>query len=222
MDGATRPLRHHGRLDPAVVGAVGGQLRDEPRPVAARAGASEGFWAYIDVYDLADAIRLAAEATTPGHEVVYIASPDIASHESLEELARRFHGDAAPGDPAVGRGAPERDLDRQGAAAARLRPAALVARLPRRRRPAARPRSRERLERGDDRRPARAPADRALEPRRVALDEAARRCAARAASAGRPRRARGVEAQAGDHHVGVAAVGVDRDPARPCRARRRT
>ena len=57
---------------------------------------SEGFWAYIDVYDLADAIRLAAEATTPGHEVVYIASPDIASHESLEELARRFHGDAAP------------------------------------------------------------------------------------------------------------------------------
>ena len=35
--------------------------------------ASEGFWAYIDAYDLADAIRLAAEATTPGHEVVYIA-----------------------------------------------------------------------------------------------------------------------------------------------------
>jgi UDP-glucose 4-epimerase len=59
-------------------------------------GPSEGFWAYIDVYDLADAIRLAAEAATPGHEVVYIASPDIAAHEPLEELARRFHGDAAP------------------------------------------------------------------------------------------------------------------------------
>jgi UDP-glucose 4-epimerase len=58
--------------------------------------ATEGFWAYIDVYDLADAIRLAAEAATPGHEVVYIASPDIAAHESLEELTRRFHGDAAP------------------------------------------------------------------------------------------------------------------------------
>src|SRR5688572_1812545 len=57
---------------------------------------SEGFWAYIDAYDLADAIRLAAEADTPGHEVVSIASPDIASHESLEALARRFHGDAAP------------------------------------------------------------------------------------------------------------------------------
>ena len=57
---------------------------------------SEGFWAYIDVYDLAEAIRLAAEASTPGHEVVYIASPDLASHEPLEALARRFHGDAAP------------------------------------------------------------------------------------------------------------------------------
>jgi nucleoside-diphosphate-sugar epimerase len=57
---------------------------------------SEGFWAYIDVYDLADAIRLAAEASTPGHEVFYIASPDIASHEPLEVLARRFHGDAVP------------------------------------------------------------------------------------------------------------------------------
>ena len=58
--------------------------------------ASEGFWTYIDAYDLADAIRLAAEASTPGHEVVYIASPDIAAHESLATLARRFHGEAAP------------------------------------------------------------------------------------------------------------------------------
>ena len=57
---------------------------------------SAGFWAYIDVYDLVDAIRLAAEGSTPGHEVVYIASPDIASHATLEELVRRFHGDAGP------------------------------------------------------------------------------------------------------------------------------
>lgn len=65
-------------------------------PWMREAGPSEGFWAYIDVYDLAEAIRLVAEAGTPGHEVVYIASPDIAAHEPLEELARRFHGDAAP------------------------------------------------------------------------------------------------------------------------------
>src|SRR5215213_9001422 len=55
--------------------------------------ACEGFWAYIDAYDLADAIRLAAEGSTAGHEVVNIASPDIAAHESLEELTRHFHGD---------------------------------------------------------------------------------------------------------------------------------
>ena len=37
---------------------------------------SASFWAYIDVYDLADALRLAAESDLPGHEVFYIASPD--------------------------------------------------------------------------------------------------------------------------------------------------
>jgi hypothetical protein len=37
---------------------------------------SPNFWSYIDVYDLADAIVLAAESDLPGHEVFYIASPD--------------------------------------------------------------------------------------------------------------------------------------------------
>jgi UDP-glucose 4-epimerase len=68
--------------------SIGPWLRDPPL--------SDGFWTYIDAYDLADAIRLAAEAGTPGHEVVIVASPDIGSHESLETLARRFHGDATP------------------------------------------------------------------------------------------------------------------------------
>ena len=57
---------------------------------------SEGFWTYIDAYDLAEAIRLAAEAETPGHEVVIVASPEIASHERVETLARRFYGERAP------------------------------------------------------------------------------------------------------------------------------
>ena len=57
---------------------------------------SEGFWAYIDVYDLADAIRLAAEADTPGHEVVYIASPDNGTREPLAALVARFHGERVP------------------------------------------------------------------------------------------------------------------------------
>src|SRR4051812_10941564 len=36
---------------------------------------SASLWAYIDAYDLADALVLATTASAPGHEVVYIASP---------------------------------------------------------------------------------------------------------------------------------------------------
>ena len=71
-----------------IANNLGGWVR-EPEP-------SEGFWAYIDVYDLADAIRLAAEAGTPGHEVVYIASPDVPLREPLEVVARRLHGEETP------------------------------------------------------------------------------------------------------------------------------
>jgi len=55
---------------------------------------SASLWAYIDAYDLADALRLAAEASTPGHEVVYIASPDNHANRPLAELVRHHHGDA--------------------------------------------------------------------------------------------------------------------------------
>ena len=66
---------------------LGPQLRDPDEP-------SAGFWAYIDAEDLADALRLAAESQLPGHAVIYIASPDIASTLTLPELVRRHHGDA--------------------------------------------------------------------------------------------------------------------------------
>jgi UDP-glucose 4-epimerase len=55
---------------------------------------SAAFWSYIDVYDLADALRLAAETETPGHEVAYIASPDNHANRPLAELIRHHHGDA--------------------------------------------------------------------------------------------------------------------------------
>jgi len=55
---------------------------------------SASLWAYIDAYDLADALRLGAEADTPGHEVVYIASPDNHANRPLAELVRHHHGDA--------------------------------------------------------------------------------------------------------------------------------
>lgn len=68
---------------------LGPQLRNPGEP-------SPGFWTYIDAEDLADALLLAAESALPGHEVFYIASPDVASTETLPELVRRHHGDAVP------------------------------------------------------------------------------------------------------------------------------
>jgi nucleoside-diphosphate-sugar epimerase len=68
---------------------LGPQIADPDEP-------SAGFWAYIDVEDLADALLLAAASDLPGHEVIYIASPDAASTLTLPELVRRHHGDAIP------------------------------------------------------------------------------------------------------------------------------
>ena len=56
--------------------------------------ASAGFWTYIDAYDLADALRLAAESDLDTHEVFYIASPDNHANRPLAELIRHHHGDA--------------------------------------------------------------------------------------------------------------------------------
>jgi nucleoside-diphosphate-sugar epimerase len=96
MDGATRRSDLTGiSIRPSWV-QWEGNYAENLGPWIREPSRSEGFWAYIDAYDLADAIRLAAEAATPGHEVVYIASPDIAAREPLATLARRFHADAAP------------------------------------------------------------------------------------------------------------------------------
>ena len=54
---------------------------------------SASLWAYIDVYDLADALRLAAESDLDTHEVFYIASPDNLANRPLAELVRHHHGD---------------------------------------------------------------------------------------------------------------------------------
>jgi len=63
---------------------LGPQVRDGAEP-------SVSFWSWIDVYDLAQSLRLAAESDLPGHEVFYIASPDNAATENLPELLAR-HG----------------------------------------------------------------------------------------------------------------------------------
>jgi UDP-glucose 4-epimerase len=53
---------------------LGPQVRDP-------SNLSANLWSYIDVYDLADALLLAAESELPGHEVFYIASPDYLDAE---------------------------------------------------------------------------------------------------------------------------------------------
>ncbi|HET7479098.1 MAG TPA: NAD(P)-dependent oxidoreductase [Rubrobacteraceae bacterium] len=53
---------------------------------------SPNFWSYIDVYDLADAIVLAAESDLPGHEVFYIASPDNVGSRPFEKTVREHYG----------------------------------------------------------------------------------------------------------------------------------
>ncbi|QIN82413.1 NAD-dependent epimerase/dehydratase family protein [Rubrobacter tropicus] len=54
---------------------------------------SPSLWSYIDVYDLADAIVLAAESDLPGHEVFYIASPDNVGSRPFEQAVREHYGD---------------------------------------------------------------------------------------------------------------------------------
>ena len=65
---------------------LGPQVRDP-------AQLSAGFWSYIDVYDLADALALAAESDLPGHEVFYIASPDNVAGRDFAELVKSYYGD---------------------------------------------------------------------------------------------------------------------------------
>jgi nucleoside-diphosphate-sugar epimerase len=65
---------------------LGPQVRDA-------AELSPGFWSYIDLYDLADALCLATESDLPGHEVFYIASPDNVGGRVFKELVRKYYGD---------------------------------------------------------------------------------------------------------------------------------
>jgi nucleoside-diphosphate-sugar epimerase len=65
---------------------LGPLLRDPYQP-------SAGFWSYIDVCDLADAILLSVESDLAGHEVLYIASPDNATGLPLADLVKTVHGD---------------------------------------------------------------------------------------------------------------------------------
>ena len=68
--------------------SLGPWLRD---PFAAPP--SESFWSYSDIYDLAHALRLAAESSLPGHEAMYVVSPDNATGRPLAELIAHHYGE---------------------------------------------------------------------------------------------------------------------------------
>ena len=96
MDAAVAPLGHPLRSRSGRPGCSGRATTSATsvRACAIPTSASASFWSYIDVYDLADALRLAAESELPGHEVMYIASPDNCANRPLAEMIRRHHGDA--------------------------------------------------------------------------------------------------------------------------------
>jgi nucleoside-diphosphate-sugar epimerase len=49
------------------------------------------YCSYVDVYDLADATVLAVESDLPGHEVMYVASPDTIGGHPLVETVQRYY-----------------------------------------------------------------------------------------------------------------------------------
>src|SRR3954452_10990338 len=53
---------------------------------------SASFWSYVDVYDLAHALRLAAETSRAGHEAMYLSTADNATGRSLSELIAHHFG----------------------------------------------------------------------------------------------------------------------------------
>jgi nucleoside-diphosphate-sugar epimerase len=67
-----------------------------PMVAAAAAGTPEptmNGWSYIDAYDLAIALRLAVESSLPGHEVMYVCSPDAAGVSDTVAALRAMFGD---------------------------------------------------------------------------------------------------------------------------------
>jgi nucleoside-diphosphate-sugar epimerase len=54
---------------------------------------SASFWSYVDVYDLAHALRLAAECSLGFHEAVYLVAADNGAGRTLRELIGHHYGE---------------------------------------------------------------------------------------------------------------------------------
>lgn len=94
MDAATRRSGIHcTSIRPCWVQHEGNYERNLGPQVRDPSVLSPNFWSYIDVYDLADSLVLAAESDLPGHEVFYIASPDNVGNRPFRELVAEYYGD---------------------------------------------------------------------------------------------------------------------------------
>jgi nucleoside-diphosphate-sugar epimerase len=76
------PASYERNLGPMIRGAAAGA------PEATFNG-----WSYIDADDLAVALRLAVESPLPGHEVMYVCSPDSAGVSDTVAALRAQYGD---------------------------------------------------------------------------------------------------------------------------------
>ena len=63
------------------LGAVADATRSAATP-------SVSFWSYVDVYDLAHALRLAAESSLDGHEAMYVVAADNGAGRPLRGADR--------------------------------------------------------------------------------------------------------------------------------------
>jgi UDP-glucose 4-epimerase len=82
-------------LRPAWVQDAASYATDLGPVIRARPPRGVAGWPYVDVTDLADAIRLAVESDLPGHEAFFIAAPDTIGGVDLHAAWRAANPDAA-------------------------------------------------------------------------------------------------------------------------------
>lgn len=82
-------------LRPAWVQDAASYAADLGPVIRARPPRGVAGWPYVDVADLADAIRLAAESDLPGHEAFFIAAPDTTGGLDLHAAWRAANPGAA-------------------------------------------------------------------------------------------------------------------------------
>jgi UDP-glucose 4-epimerase len=83
-------------IRPSLVLAPGDYAFTIPALQSRRGSPGFNYWSYVDTADLAELVRLAVEAASPGHTVVYAAQPDNYFGVPLATLLEEAYGESAP------------------------------------------------------------------------------------------------------------------------------